>query len=548
MHRRFAAALLAVVCTACGNDESQPTAPNATAATAAPTASAAAATASAAEAAPAAWHACAEKIEAEKQQPAVAGAKTYEEQRVHFARVRGQAMLWRREPAAAHPDVIEARKKNDSYDDLVQAIRRLIRKTKPREARRAMLLREGYLWEDDVELALALVEQISLTDLYAKESLFIQRGVNVFELKFAARTRLDKDRYVYVGGPFDGERAEILLGDRVAETRDELDKVAPLGVDLGDLMDRHPFDRLRPLHFSERALVAELRYGPDTWVPALLSIDGAKLEIECEALDNALAEKKEAFVTATATHRAAMKRVRGVVRAMVREELPFDADRDQTNGFLRRAWKRAYFKGWRKFNYEGKLREVYTEKGQPRPPQVCIDFLTDAWERASGTWYRPAAGDPLAPSPERTEGAIDFDKLKVGNRRSVAKFTEFTEENSDWFDVWKVPKDKRIAFNDRGPFFDYLREQADMLRPGDMLTIHGYKEGGRPHYHSIIVLEQDPITGVPTLIAGNAVFAREQTLEGVMHISPKRSLRHRIRVKDKWLEPIKELADKSAPI
>ena len=48
---------------------------------------------------------------------------------------------------------------------------------------------------------------------------------------------------------------------------------------------------------------------------------------------------------------------------------------------------------------------------------------------------------------------------------------------------------------------------------------------------------------MPTLVAGNAVFAREQTLEGVMHISPGRSLRHRIRVKDPWLKEIAARAD-----
>ena len=77
-----------------------------------------------------------------------------------------------------------------------------------------------------------------------------------------------------------------------------------------------------------------------------------------------------------------------------------------------------------------------------------------------------------------------------------------------------------------------------MFQPGDMLTVHGFKEGGRPHYHSLIILETDPITGVPTLVAGNAVFPREQTLEGIMYISPHRTLRHRIRVKEPWLSAV----------
>ena len=39
-------------------------------------------------------------------------------------------MLWRREPTPADPKLLAARKKNDNYKDLVQAVRRLINKTK----------------------------------------------------------------------------------------------------------------------------------------------------------------------------------------------------------------------------------------------------------------------------------------------------------------------------------------------------------------------------------------------------------------------------------
>ncbi len=498
------------------------------------------------------WQRCRERIAEAKKAPALPGAPKFEEQRVHMARVRGTALLWRRPPAPAHDAIVEARSSNDNYKDLVTAVRRVVQKTKPRERRREVLLREGYLFSEDVETALALVEQTSLTDLFDDETIYLQRGVDILELKFAERTRFEKDRYLYVDGIYAGQRAEILHGDRVAKTRQELEDTPPLVVDLQDVTERGAFDRLRPVHFSEGALVADLRYGGDAWVPALLAVKGVALEVACEALDEALAAKKAAFVDQQRTRRIAMKRVRAVVREMVRDEIPFDADRDQTNGFLRKAWKRAYFKGWRKFTYEGKLREVYTEDGHPRPPQVCIDFLTDVWERASGTWYqsatRPEDGKRLEARPKRTEGAIDFDKLEVGNRRSVASFTDFTIEHPEYFDVWEIPRDKRIAFRERDAFFAYLAEQADMFIEGDMITIHGYKEGGRPHYHSLMVLEKDPITGVPTLVGGNAVFAREQTLEGVMHISPQRSLRHRIRVTSTWLDTIRKLEESGAPL
>ena len=438
-------------------------------------------------------------------------------------------------------DTVKTRlKKNKPLD----AVRGLLRRAKSLKERRGALLREGYLWSDDVRLALALVEQLGLRALFDEKTLFVQRGVETLELERAPRTRYFPERYRYKDGHYQGMTAELLLGDRVATTRQELAK-EPLAVDLRELMDRAGFDRMKVTHLSEKHLVAELRYGPDVWVPALIDHDGPRATVACEALDAELFAKKRAFVAERALLRTAMSRVREVVRDMVIEELPFDAAADQKNGFLRKAWKRAYLTGWKRFSYEGKSHWVYTRDGKARPPQVCIDFLTDVWERASGTWFAPAAFDPakdkdwhFEPHPERTKGGIDLDALDIDNRRSVAEFTKFARQHEELFDVWELPTEERIRFREREKFFEYLRDKADLLRPGDMVSIHGTKAGGRPHYHSLIMLELDPITGVPTLVGGNAVKAREQTIEGVMQISPQRTWRHRFRVKRPWLAAV----------
>jgi hypothetical protein len=497
-----------------------------------------------------AWAACQKRIDDAKTEPVVAGAPDFEAVRIHMARVRGRAALWRRtlpRPAELQ-DVLD---KNDTPPKVATALRNLIRKTKERRARQELLLREGYLWDNNVRMALALVEQVSLPNLFAEPTLYLQRGVHIYELERFSKSRFLKERYLYKDGVLAGEVAEILFGDRVSTDRATLTDATALSIDLRDVVAHLPIDRIRPQHFSEKHLVADLRYGPDTWVPALFTVEGARATFDCEVLTESLRDRRATFVEEQELLRAAMKRVRHVVRQMVKEDLPFDADTGQTMGFLRAEWTRAYLKGWRKFDYEGKLRYIYNDDGQPTPPQVCIDFLTDTWERASGTWYAPAnkvetekkGKFKLEPKPERTKGGIDFDSLDIKNRRSVAKFAEFTAQNHELFDVWSLPKDERFPFSERDRFFEYLHEKADMFRPGDMITLHGYKEGGRPHYHSLIVLEQDPITGVITHVAGNAVFPREQTLEGIMYISPKRSIRDRIRVKDTWLEIVAKQAD-----
>lgn len=536
----------------CDDSAAQPTAE----ASAAPVESADAPAASAAPA-PAieaeevqSWAACQKKIDAAKAEPALEGAPAYEKVRVHMARVRGVPGLWRKSlPRPAKLD--EVLDKNDTAPKVATALRNLIRKTKQREKRRELLLREGYLWDDDVHMALALNEQVSLANLFKDKTIYLQRGVNIWELERVPKTRYLKVRYLYREGPLSGKRAEILVGDRVAVNKAELTDDSALMVDLQDLTARYPFDRIKPIHLSANHLVADVRYGPGVWVPSLLTLKGPRAELACQVLTTELAPKRKAFIAERELLRKAMVRVRSVIREMVIEEIPFDADTGQTMGFLRKEWRRAYDRGWRKFDYEGEIRHVYDKEGHPIPPQVCIDFLTDTWERASGTWFAAAAKVPskrkgkfkLEPAPERTKGGIDFDELNIKNRRSVAKFTKFAQSREDLFDVWALPKDERYPFKERETFFNYLHEKADMFRPGDMITLHGYKEGGRPHYHSLIVLEQDPITGVIIRVAGNAVFPREQTLEGIMYISPKRSIRHRIRVKEPWLKLVAGQAD-----
>jgi len=485
---------------------------------------------------------CGDAREAALLEPALPGAEAYERERLDFARVRGRSLLWKRAPGALSPALSEALARRGKRDSVVDVLRRLERQLATPAARRDAFLREGYLFADDVELALALVEQLQLVELFDEPMLVLERGVERHVLVRAPKTRWLAERYLYKGGPNAGMPAELLLGDRIATRAEALDAAAPLVVDLRALAETVSFDRIRPLRLTERHLVAELRYGPDTWVPALLEVSGAKAALACEAPTPAAEAKRRAFVADRAPLDAAMVRVREVVRAMTKEELPFDAAPEQTNGVLRRDWRRAYLQGKTQFSSSGRDYPVYTDDGQPRPPQVCIDFLTDVWERASGTWYQPAVVEDLegkrgqlGPQPKLLEGGIRFDQTRIKNRRSVVQFERFTRKNDELFDVWEVPKRERVKFEERAEFYRYLETAADRFRVGDMLIIHGYKEGGRPHYHSLLITETCPVTGAISLVASNAVKPREQTLEGIMHLSPGRTLRSRIRVRAPWL-------------
>lgn len=483
------------------------------------------------------WAACATRRSALEKEAALPGVPALADQAIHFARVRSRPTLWRRAPKTP-AELEKLAKGKRSSVRLVRGIKSLLDRRGGAAERRATILSEGYLFADEAQMAVALTSQVNLVRLFEEPTLFLERGVDTYELARMPQTKVDAERYAYKGGAFDGERAEILFGDRVATSKDELASNPPLVVDLGDLVASLDADRLRPVRFTESALAADVRYGPGTWVPAVFAVSGAKATLACEALTPELATAKSQFVESHRLLRKALPRVREVVRHMVRERIPFDADDDETNGYLRGAWQRAYLAGWKTFAFSGESHDVYGPHGAPLPPEVCIDFLADVWERSSGSWYRAASGDPLTPKPERTKGGIDVDALGISNRRSVAAFTDYAQRHADLFDVWPIPVDERVPFSKRGEFFEYLAERADMFRPLDMITVGGLNEDGHPHYHSLIVLEVDPLTGIPTLVASNASYPREQSLEGILSISPKRTLRHRIRVTDAWLQAV----------
>jgi len=492
--------------------------------------------------------ACAERADQLRKQPALPGAPSFEANRVELSgRPRGTPVLWKRvpetapSPSASAASAIEKLAHTDRPLALVKGLVR--RHGKSPETLRAIFLREGYVYADRADLALALVETLRLTHLFREPVVYLLRGHTVHALRRAERTRYLPERYLHDDGPLRGAVAELLLGDRFALDRAELEK-APAALDLIGAAHDDGFDRIRVKHLAEAGVVAEVRYGEGTWLTAVLEANGAALRLACvDGAADAVAARAR-VLEASGGARKALAKIRATVHAEVQEEPRFDEPKDepegeQQDGMLRREWRRAYSQGLRSYTVGQNKYDVYDEEGRAVPPQVCIDFITDTWERASGTWYKPlpaaGEGERPRPAPERLLGGVDFDKLDLTNRRSVAELVNFAKRHPDMFDVLDVPQEGRIPFARRGDFFSYVSSHGDDFAEGDVLVIFGAKSDGRPHYHSLIVVEQDPITGVPTLVAGNAGRPREQTLEGVMARSPKRSIKHRVRPKAAWL-------------
>jgi hypothetical protein len=389
---------------------------------------------------------------------------------------------------------------------------------------RAVFLRDGYLYTDMPELA-TLYGTLTLSLLFRDAELHIWRGAE----ELTARRDKDGD-YEYSSGPDRGRRAKLLLFDRVAASgalRGEARHA-----DLRALAGALAFDELLVSHSASGKLVAELRYGT-LQVPALLRVAEQALQLECEAPGAARAELTARRSQALRAQQLQARLLR-VMKEQVDEGLPFDEPKTedgQQDGHLRPEWRSAYLKGSHSYEFNGDRYSVFDASGRPRPPQVCIDFVLDTFERASGTWWQPAHL-----RRERVLGRLRFDDAAIQNRRSVERFVDFTRANPAAFEVYDLPPQERVPLRNRQQFFAQLYRSREHYRRGDIVAILGPREDEKLHYHSFFVVDVDPLSGMPTELAANAGRPRIRSWEGEMSNAPRRSIVARIRPRTVWLE------------
>ena len=205
----------------------------------------------------------------------------------------------------------------------------------------------------------------------------------------------------------------------------------------------------------------------------------------------------------------------------------------EDDGELRPVWMTAYLQGRQSFEYQGTTYPVFDTSGRAWPPEVCVDFVLDSFERTSGTWFTPRGG-PL----HRTRGRLDFDEAGIPNRRGVLAFGAFAEKRPDLFESRRFAGAERIQFKERSRFFSYLVDHADEVRAGDVVAIHGMKADNKIHQHAILVEWTDPVTGFPSGLADQMKKPRRRTWEGIMAEAPLRSLLYRARPRDVLFEKL----------
>lgn len=481
-----------------------------------------------------------------------------------LGRARGPALLFARAPTPTSRDALPeaARTALERLDRDPPGVRvsraKAALKRDPR-ALRAALLREGYAFTTEPLDAFELVERVTLVDLFDEPRLVLERGAS---REVLVRARHGKEhRYQRAS---DGRPAQLLFGDRIT-VADEPAAAAPgaappgaaapdaaapdaasppavaapappLHVDVGAFADAAGFDRLTPRRLTASALLAELRVAPaGRTVRAVLDRRGAALELGCLVEPRDVRDEVVAAIEADAWRRRATAAMRAAVEEAVHDALPFDRPREvegpDRDGELRPHWASAYLSRRQAFSVDDVTYPVFTPDGRPLPPQVCVDFVLDAWERASGRWYRPRGE-----SPGRTAGRLDLDAEAIPNRRGVLGFGDFASSRPDLFDVRRFQGIERVPFAERDRFFAGLTAapptDREPFRAGDVVAIHGLKRDGRVHQHAILVEGVDPVTGLPHALADQMKRPRRRTWEGIMAEAPKRSLLYRARPRE----------------
>lgn len=397
---------------------------------------------------------------------------------------------------------------------------------------RSVLLREGYLYAEKPELAFALVDLVKAHHLFDAPEIWIHRGEEVLKAE-----RTPYGQYVYADGPQRGQRVRLLLFDRIGTG----ELPAPIHRDFRSLRRRLGFDRADVRHITEEELLVELHYGGLT-IPTVLESRGARLELACELLTPDLVPRVAAARSRQARRLRVQDALRRAMLASVEEGLPFDEPRTeygQQDGQLRRFWLRAYMEGRSTYEINGDRYNTFDSRGRPLVPQVCVDFVFDTFERASGTWWR-SKGEP----PGRTAGALDFGTVKDETLRRVSAFLDLAATRTDWFETWEVPENERIPLKYSSTLVEYLTTNAQKFIPGDVVLIRGYAPWDKPwqprimHYHSFFVYETDPLTGFPSMLVGNPGKPLLQTWQFEAFRTPERSIWYRLRPRLEWLESV----------
>lgn len=394
-------------------------------------------------------------------------------------------------------------------------------------ALRAVLLSDGYLFAAQPGLGVLFSSGVALDHLFREPDLVIERGDKVLH------ARRDHGTYRWVDGPARGDPARLWLFDRVRVTGEP--QRPPLHVSFRALAEELGTTRIEVERATSKGVLARLHYG-EVDTRAVLRVEEARAALDCEEVPPGEEARIAAARSTGRRHGRILAELRTRIAEQIDEGLPFDepkTEEGQQDGKLRPEWRTAYMQRQEKFTFNGDEYSVFDSAGRPRLPQVCVDFVLDTWERMAETrWLRRDEGRG------RRVGRLDVSALGMENQRSVEQFIEFARSHPEWFDLLEIPEHDRIPFSNRKRFFRRLVEEPGRFRPGDVVAILGPRDDERLHYHSFFIVDADPLSGMPTVLAANAGRPRQRSWEAELENAPRRGIVARIRPRLAWLETL----------
>lgn len=376
---------------------------------------------------------------------------------------------------------------------------------------REVLLSDGYLFARRPDVARALSAEVDLEALFDAPRIVRERDGQLESLSRGDDGYLDPE----------GAPARLRLHDRVGVELPD----APLGIALEPVRAQTGALRTLPLALGEDAAALTLVFPDGTRRPALVELTEGRTEVACVGGD---LDTLQETVAHAARFRTRHARITAAARLMASQRVRFDEpigepEGVQEDGRLRQAWWQAYRAGRTEYVYRDVTYPVFADDGEARPPQVCIDFVLDAYDRALDAFYRPAGEAP----GREPGGFADVEGLP---RRNVSELIRHSATDARVFDRWDVPRRDRVSLSEGRAYARAAGRWAEEVREGDLLVIHGLRlQDGRLHNHAILVLRTEPITGVPMVVADNQGRAHLRSLVGAMRAAPLRAVKQRLR-------------------
>lgn len=375
---------------------------------------------------------------------------------------------------------------------------------------REIFLKEGYLYTDNKHEAYALAQLMKPDYLFSEPKFYVTRGSITMEAS------KKKAGYFYSDGPLKGQRVTVILFDLLTlESPKEF-----LHIDLQSIKLSLGAEKVFPASINKDYVVANVFYETSTLL-YVFKRDGAKLSVDCH-------DK----MTFTKTDYSGLQNLKTGILGLVDERMPFDEPIHeyglQLDGRLRPKWKAAYRNKKTYFVYNGDKYYVFDSKGNPNVPEVCVDFLVDAMDRSAGTWFQPKGE-----KPKRSVGTFDSTVYESDFAlRNVNGFTSFVQSNPSWFEV--TTYNDKIELSSKDFYKSIVKKD---LLPGDIVFIKGKTpwDPNEEHSHSFFIFENDPISGLPITVAGNAGPASLRPWEIERKRTPQRYIFMKVRPKPEFL-------------